>query len=94
MITFVKAEDSLYGLARLNQELLGPVMRPDRFFVEVFLQDLPYLNAKFRTHRAEVLSLCKSHKKSTRVLQSFCAHSKSMRDTLLTALVQPLRKCL
>lgn len=92
---FVKAELPLYNLARQNQRVLGPVMRAGRTFVEVFLKTcLPFLKEMYKEHRSEVVRLCKMHQKPSRVLQSFCAHSKSIRDTSLTGLVPPLRKAL
>lgn len=95
MNRLIRAEQPLYSLARLNQRLLSPVMRAGRTFVELFLKVcLPYLNEKFKHYQGEVVQLCKAHQKPTRILQSFCAHSKSIQDTSLTGLVPPLRRCL
>lgn len=92
---FIHAEMPLYSLARLNQRLIGPVMRAGRTFVELFLSScLPFLNHQFRNNRSNVIQLCKMHQKPTRLLQSYCAHSKSTRDASLTGLVPPLRRCL
>lgn len=95
MQSFVKAELPLYTLARQNQRMLGPVMRAGRTFVEVFLKScLPFLKEQFKDHRGSVVQICKMHQKPTRMLQTFCAHSKFTRDSSLTGLVPPLRKSL
>lgn len=95
MQSFIKAELPLYTLARQNQRLLGPVMRAGRSFVDVFLRScLPFLKEQFKDHRGSVIQICKMHQKPTRLLQTFCAHSKFTRDSSLTGLVPPLRKSL
>lgn len=95
MERLIRAELPLYTLARLNQRMLGPVMRAGRTLVELFLKIcLPFLKQKFGDHSAQVVQICRSHQKPTRVLQTFCAHSKAIRDTSLTGLVPPLRKSL
>lgn len=95
MDQFIAAEQPLYMLARQNQRLLGPIMRAGRTFVELFLHScMPFLNDRFKDFSNNVVQTCRNHQKPTRLLQSFCAHSKSVRDTTLTGLVPPLRKCL
>lgn len=95
MERLMKAELPLYNLARQNQEVLGPVMKAGRTMVDMFVKScVPFLKEKFREHRSKVVQLCKMHQKPTRILQTFCAHSKSIRDTSLTGLVPPLRKSL
>lgn len=93
--TLIRSELPLYTLARSNQRILGPVMRTGRTLVELFMKTcLPFLKQKFSDYPTEVVQICRSHQKPTRVLQSFCAHSKAIRDTSLTGLVPPLRKSL
>lgn len=95
MTSFIKAEQPLYNLARHNQRMLGPVMRAGRAFVDIFMKVcLPYLKDNFQEQRSMVVQICKMHQKPTRILQTFCAHSKFIRDTSLTGLVPPLRKSL
>lgn len=95
MQAFITAELPLYTLARQNQRLLGPVMRAGRALVDIFLKScLPFLKERYREHRGSVIQICKMHQKPTRILQTFCAHSKFTRDTSLTGLVPPLRKSL
>ncbi|CDF77490.1 unnamed protein product [Chondrus crispus] len=95
MAEFMRTELPLYTLARQNQRMLGPVMRAGRTFVELFLKScLPFLKENFKEHRSAVVQICKAHQKPTRVLQTFCAHSKFTRDSSLTGLVPPLRKSL
>lgn len=95
MESFIKAELPLYTIARRNQRMLGPIMRAGRTFVDIFLKTcLPFLKEHFSEHRSSVVQICKIHQKPTRILQTFCAHSKRTRDTSLTGLVPPLRKSL
>lgn len=95
MERLIKAELPLYNLARKNQRALGPVMRAGRTMVDLFLKIcLPFLKETFGEHRSSVIQMCKMHQKPTRALQTFCAHSKSVRDISLTGLVPPLRKSL
>lgn len=95
MERFVRAEQPLYSLARHNQRALGVVMRAGRSLTELFLKHcVPFLKAQFRDYKAQVVQVCKLHQKPTRLLQTFCAHSKYIRDTSLTGLVPPLRRAL
>lgn len=92
---FIAAEVPLYILARQNQRLLGPVMRAGRTMVDIFLKScVPFLKEHYKEDRGSVIQTCKMHQKPTRILQTFCAHSKFTRDTSLTGLVPPLRKSL
>lgn len=95
MKNFIAAENPLYMLARKSQRLLGPVMRAGKTLVDAFLKSwVPYLKEHYKEHRPSVVAVCKMHQKPTRLLQTFCAHSKYTRDTSLTGLVPPLRKSL
>lgn len=95
METLIRSELPLYTLARSNQRILGPVMKTGRMLVELFMKTcLPFLKQKFSDYPTEVVQICRSHQKPTRLLQTFCAHSKVIRDTSLTGLVPPLRKSL
>lgn len=95
METLLRSELPLYTLARSNQRILGPVMRTGRTLVELFMKIcLPFLKQKFSDFSAQVVQICRIHQKPTRLLQTFCAHSKAIRDTSLTGLVPPLRKSL
>lgn len=95
MAAFMKAELPLYTLARQNQRMLGPVMRAGRTFVDIFSKScLSFLKENFKEYRNSVVQICKMHQKPTRILQTFCAHSKFTRDSSLTGLVPPLRKSL
>lgn len=92
---FITGSMNLYDLARNNGKVLGAAMRSGRLFVEEFIKScLPFLKENFAHHRKTVLRILKSQQKATRLLQVFCAHSKSIRETSLTTLVPPLRRSL
>lgn len=60
LLALLDAKNSLYALTRYNEQMLGPVMKAGRIFVEVFLNgSLPYLNDKFRSNRPKVLAICR-----------------------------------
>jgi hypothetical protein len=82
-------------LVRSTERFIGPAMRAGRTFVELFLRTgLPFLKERFRQDPKGVVKVLKTQQKATRLLQSFCAHGKSLRDTKLAGLVPPLRKSL
>jgi hypothetical protein len=82
-------------LVRSTERFIGPALRAGRNFVDMFLRtSLPFLKDEFRQEPKSVVKILKSQQKATRLLQSFCAHGKSLRDTTLASLVPPLRKSL
>ena len=84
----------LYELARNEDKVIGTAMRSGRLIVDQFITFFPFLKEKFGNYRKLVVRTLKLQQKSTRLLQVFCAHSKSMPDKSLTSIVPQLRKTL
>lgn len=90
---YLEALMPLFELSRNNELVLGAAMRAGRMIIDVFIKTwIPWLKEKFSHYKKLVMKTLKMKQKSTRLLQTFCNHSKGLQDSHLTCLVPPLKK--
>ncbi len=90
---YLEALMPLFELSRNNQLVLGAAMRAGRMIIDGFMKAwIPWLKEKFPHYKKLVMKTLKMKQKSTRLLQTFCNHSKGLQDPVLTCLVPPLKK--
>ncbi|KAJ1651993.1 hypothetical protein IWQ61_007567 [Dispira simplex] len=88
---------SLVGMVQAynNRDVCLVSLKQGKRFVDAFSSYcLGFMEHQFRNHFTTVSSIFKPLQRATRILHTVCSHSKTVRDTRLTALVPPTRRAL
>ncbi|KAJ1963034.1 hypothetical protein IWQ62_003344 [Dispira parvispora] len=88
---------SLVGMVQAynNRDVCLVSLKQGKRFVDAFSSHcLGFMEHHFRNHFTIVSSIFKPLQRATRILHTVCGHSKTVRDTRLTALVPPTRRAL
>jgi Fanconi anemia group D2 protein len=76
-----------------NKQILAVALKQGKSFIELFMKVIPTLSHNFAEHKDAVNKMITTIQKSTRQIQSLCAHSKS-NESKLASLVPSVRKVL
>jgi Fanconi anemia group D2 protein len=77
-----------------SRAVLSSCLRSGRYFVETFLQYIPWLTAHFVAYEKDILSVLEDLQIGTRIMQMICANSKVQQEGTLMPLVPPTKKVL